>query len=299
MSMRFLAAMAAVTLAGACEQQSSMTAPEDAPVMAAAVTLPSAAAPNEVWLCKDAPSGSFAFTVSVAPTSGTPLVPNANPTIAADACAMVASDGSGNATITETDPSPFLLDKVEIYEIPLQAPTTRVLLSTQFTLQTSSHYGDRGLIFVYYNVAPPSTGCTLTLGYWKTHNATFPGGAPVDPTWALLPGGLAEGTTFFLSGMTWYEVFWTPVGGNAYYNLAHQYMAAKLNVLAGANPAAVSTALSDAETLFNTYTPAQIGALSGSNNLRKQFIALAGTLGSYNEGLTGPGHCSGDVILDP
>jgi hypothetical protein len=69
-------------------------------------------------------------------------------------------------------------------------------------------------------------------------------------------------------------------------------MAARLNILDGASaPASVSSAITTATGLFGAYTPAQIGALSGSNALRKQFVALAGTLGSYNEGLIGPGHC--------
>ena len=97
---------------------------------------------------------------------------------------------------------------------------------------------------------------------------------------------------FFLSGATWYQIFWTPPAGNAYYSLAHQYMAARLNILNGASaPSSVTAAITTATSLFATYTPAQIGALSGSDALRKQFVALAGTLGSYNEGLIGPGHC--------
>ena len=134
-------------------------------------------------------------------------------------------------------------------------------------------------------------GCTLTQGYWKTHSTYGPASKP-DATWNLLPGGAGPNTVFFLSGASWYQVFWTAPAGNAYYNLADQYMAARLNILDGASaPASVSSAITTATGLFGTYTPAQIGALSGSNALRKQFIALAGTLGSYNEGLIGPGHC--------
>lgn len=133
-------------------------------------------------------------------------------------------------------------------------------------------------------------GCTLTQGYWKTHNELFHGGAPVDTTWALIGG---PNTTFFLSGTSWYNVFWTAPAGNAYYQLADQYMAVQLNVLNGASqPASVQTALSQAKTLFQTYTPAQVAALKGNNSVRQQFISLAGILGNYNEGLTGPGHCS-------
>ena len=133
-------------------------------------------------------------------------------------------------------------------------------------------------------------GCTLTQGYWKTHSSYGP--APADATWNLLPGGLGPDTVFFLSGASWYEVFWTAPAGNAYYNLAHQYMAARLNILNGASaPSSVTDAIAAATALFNAYTPAQIAAMDSKDAVRKQFIALAGTLGSYNEGLIGPGHC--------
>src|SRR4030042_6097989 len=90
---------------------------------------------------------------------------------------------------------------------------------------------DTWLISVH---VPCEVGCTLTPGYWKTHSMLGP--APYDDTWAMLEGGLGEDTIFFLSGQTWYEVLWTPPAkGNAYYILAHAFIAAKLNLLNGAS----------------------------------------------------------------
>lgn len=140
----------------------------------------------------------------------------------------------------------------------------------------------------------PCAGCSLTPGYWKTHSDRGP--APYDDTWALL-GPLQEDTIFFLSGRTYYQVLWTaPQGGNAYYILAHAYIAAQLNFLNGSDPAAAQAAFDAATVLFNTYTPAQVAALKGKagNDLRAQFISLATTLDNYNNGLIGPGHCSED-----
>jgi hypothetical protein len=136
---------------------------------------------------------------------------------------------------------------------------------------------------------PCDEGCTLTQGYWKTHSEYGP--APYDETWALLPDG--ADTIFYLSGQTWYKVFWTPPAGNPYYNLAHQYMAAYLNTLNGASTTpAVDAALAAAEDLFETYTPAQVAGLN--NKQKKVFIQLASTLDKYNNGLIGPGHCDED-----
>jgi hypothetical protein len=75
-----------------------------------------------------------------------------------------------------------------------------------------------------------------------------------DVNWANVGG---PGAAFFSSGKSWLQVFNTPPAGNAYYNLAHQYMAAKLNVLSGSSaPAAVATAIAWAEAFFAGRNPA-------------------------------------------
>ncbi len=90
-------------------------------------------------------------------------------------------------------------------------------------------------------------------------------------------------------------MLWTAPQGNAYYILAHAYIAAELNQLNGASiPADVLAAFDTATTLFSTYTPADIGALRGNRAPRPQFIALAKILDDYNNGITGPGHCDED-----
>ena len=134
-------------------------------------------------------------------------------------------------------------------------------------------------------------GCTLTQGYWKTHAIYAPKpqfAKKRDANWDLV-GASGENTTFFLSGTSWINVFWTPPKGNAYYNLAHQYMAAKLNIYAGAStPASVVTAIANAETWFALYAPSNAFWKTNKN----QVLQAAGVLGSYNEGSIGPGHCS-------
>ncbi len=138
--------------------------------------------------------------------------------------------------------------------------------------------------------------CSLTQGYWKTHSAYGPA-KHTDDAWDLiLPSG--PDTTFFRSGQTYYQVLWTaPKSGNAYYTLAHQFIAAELNRLNGAYfPPAVQTAFNTASsTLLSVYTPAWIETMKGKNatTIRQQFIDLAEILGGFNEGLTNPaGHCS-------
>ena len=127
--------------------------------------------------------------------------------------------------------------------------------------------------------------CTLTQGYWKTHSEYGP--APYDDTWALLPDG--ADTLFFNSGMTWYEVWWTAPAGDFYFNLAHQYMGAYLNLLNGSMaPGPVDTAMTKSEALFNAQGAGDTTLTSAEETKANKWMT---TIGNYNEGITGPGHC--------
>jgi hypothetical protein len=145
------------------------------------------------------------------------------------------------------------------------------------------------------------TGCTRTQGYWKTH--TKHGPAPFDEAWYLLAGPVPDGTQptgadvpFFETGLSYYEILWTDSkGGNAYIILAHQYIAAQMNILNGASaPAEVIAAMDAALVLLSNYA----GALDIPKKIDKKnnpdrdlALQLAGLLDSYNKGVIGPGHC--------
>ena len=112
-------------------------------------------------------------------------------------------------------------------------------------------------------------------GYWKTHF--------YNPVWT--PIGEKE---FFYSGQTWFKVIKTePRKGNAYYILAHQYIAARLNELAGSYvPTNIIDAMLKATKLFeySRNTPIFIGNLKGNDQLRKEFLKLSELLNKYNDG---------------
>ena len=161
-------------------------------------------------------------------------------------------------------------------------------------------------------------GCTLTQGYWKTHNESFHGGAPADDGWFLIGDfdgdGVSEGEEedFFdlmsspTDHMTWFEVFWTSPAGRPYYQLAHQWMAAYLNWkqiqdLGGTIPTDVSTALADGQALLDLWDGSESGKSpdlkgKGAKEIRAEFVELAGILGEFNEGDSedGPRHCDED-----
>jgi hypothetical protein len=124
-------------------------------------------------------------------------------------------------------------------------------------------------------------------GYWKTHSKYGP--ASYDVTWALI----GEDTPFFYSAQSWFRVINNaPRKGNLYYILAHEYIAARLNMLAGANLASeIEEALSNATLLFDNpeHTPQAIEKLRWNDQLRKEFLRLSYLLGKFNYGVSNLG----------
>jgi hypothetical protein len=295
---KWLALAVAAGTVAACEQNPVAVADSAEFTPAFAVTVPTISV-GELWLCKEADSDAT-YTFEVTATTGNVSVAvGAQFELGQDDCEMIATSTGGTVTIEEVNQpaGTQFVDVANYVHSGTNGASGVPVLDNSFTPNPSTtnpassrNFGeDFGRLLLFRNMDLPTGGCTLTLGYWKTHSENGP--APFDATWAELPAGAS--TIFFLSGSSWYEVFWTPVAGNQYYNLAHQYMAAALNMEAGASvPANVQTAFDAATTLFNTYTPADIAGLPGNDALRAQFVALAGILGSYNEGDIGPGHCA-------
>ncbi|KAA5549115.1 hypothetical protein [Adhaeribacter rhizoryzae] len=145
-------------------------------------------------------------------------------------------------------------------------------------LGTTSVNGSGAIDNINFDREIPETGCTKTQGYWKNH---APGSKKADPNW----GNLAT-TQFFSSSETYLSIFDVQPRGNAYYILAHQYVAATLNLKSGASmPTSVMTAYNNATNFFKNNMPTQT-AVS-----KDQLTQWAGILDAYNNGVTGPGHC--------
>lgn len=164
---------------------------------------------------------------------------------------------------------------------------------------TDDKVGDSFITGAILLTTTVNQGCTYTQGYWKTHSEYGPASKP-DATWDELSDG--PDTEFYSSGMSWIDVFYTSVSGNAYYNLAHQFMAAHLNTLKGIYvPTEVEDALTEANSIFMTTMPEYYEKVKGKTEASKAEIKeltdLASTLADYNEGRIGPGHC-GDETYD-
>ena len=124
--------------------------------------------------------------------------------------------------------------------------------------------------------SPQPQNCTFTQGYWKNHPDAWP------------VSSLTLGTVVYTKAEL-LAILDQPAQGNGLLILAHQLIAAKLNIANGADPSAAASAISAADT--------QIGALVvppvGSGYLSPSSVnAKAKTLDDYNNGLIGPGHCA-------
>lgn len=150
------------------------------------------------------------------------------------------------------------------------------------TLTESDTHETRTAEAMVHLTAPPCpVGCVLTQGFWKTHPDAWKVHHPEDP--------------FFSSGKTWMEVLWTAPKGDAYYILAHQYIAAALNAASGASmPAEVQMAFDQATAWFNTHNPGVPAASPDGQTA----IHLAEILAAFNEGRMGVPHCE-DVAAGP
>ena len=127
--------------------------------------------------------------------------------------------------------------------------------------------------------------CTFTQGYWKTHG---PEGCVTGNNTNVWPvTGLTLGNVPY-TDLQLCSIFNTPAGGNGLIALAHQLMAAKLNIANGADGSAVAGAIAGADALIGDLVVPPVG----SGFLKPGVTAvLVTTLSNYNEGATGPGHC--------
>jgi len=127
------------------------------------------------------------------------------------------------------------------------------------------------------------TGCTYTQGYWKTH-----GYAPTGNNtnqWGMT--SMQLGTVTYTDAEM-QAIFNTPVQGNGLVAMAHQLMAAKLNIAHGAASTAIAATIVAADNMIGTLVIAPVGTGSLPSSTTS---GLTDALRNYNEGATGPGHC--------
>jgi hypothetical protein len=116
------------------------------------------------------------------------------------------------------------------------------------------------------------------MGYWKNHPEAWPveeieiGGQTIDKEEAI-------------------EILETPPEGDARIILKHQLIAAKLNILKGADGIDVEDTIEDADKWLEKFEGKEL-----KDKDRQEGIDLSETLDDYNNGVIGPGHCDDEEL---
>jgi hypothetical protein len=117
--------------------------------------------------------------------------------------------------------------------------------------------------------------CTYTQGYWKNHLGW--------PTTSITLGTHTYDQAELLSILN------EPAKGNGLIILAHQLIAVELNIAQGAIYYGVETARDDGHALIGSLV---IPPLGGDGIPPREASPIAQTLDDFNNGVTGPGHCT-------
>lgn len=157
---------------------------------------------------------------------------------------------------------------------------TSCLLSLLIPLSSAHwHYtlGSSGVVEV---TSPnPLFQCTYTQGYWKNHPEEW----PLD--------NIDLGSVTYTRDES-IAILEAPPCCDATLILAHQLIAAKLNVANGADPSDAAETIADADTWLTAHP---LGS-QPPNPERQEALALAENLEGYNAGFTGPGHCDDEPL---
>ena len=137
-----------------------------------------------------------------------------------------------------------------------------------------------------------ASSCTLTQGYWKTHGPVPTGNNGYAWPDMVKANGLQLGTITYSAGEL-LAILNTPAQGNGLVALAHQLIAAKINIVAGADPTAVAANIAIADGLIGSLAVPPVGSGYLAPGLTGGLVTL---LASYNEGATGPGHCGDQEV---
>lgn len=132
--------------------------------------------------------------------------------------------------------------------------------------------------------------CTYTQGHWKTHGPVPEGNNVNEWPQDVNDNGLLLGTTItnIYTAFQLQSIFDAPPAGNGLIILAHQLIAAKLNVANGADDIDIALTIEAADDLIGDLVVPPVGSGFLAPGVTS---SLTTALRNYNEGATGPGHC--------
>ena len=120
-------------------------------------------------------------------------------------------------------------------------------------------------------------GCVFGQGYWKNHPEAW-------PVTQLQLGNVTYSQQQLL------DILHQPVRGNGLVLLAHQLIAAELNIANGSDPSCIQQTIDDANALIGDLVVPPVG---DGYLAPRDVSGLADTLGQYNEGMLCAPSCEG------
>lgn len=133
-----------------------------------------------------------------------------------------------------------------------------------------------------------SSGCTLTIGFWKTHPNNI---TRLLPVWlGTQSGPKSVQVTTSAQAVT---ILGISKASNGIDKLDAQLLAAKFSIENGADPSAVASTITAADNFLTTHSPSpSLDWNSLTKAVQNQVNGWATTLDQYNNGIIGPRHCS-------
>jgi hypothetical protein len=173
---------------------------------------------------------------------------------------------------------------------PLECGTAYVFRA--FAHATSANQRSEFSDTLTCSTSPCEDGCTYTQGYWKTHGPIPVGNNSNE--WKVTSLTLGKVTYTDLELLS---IFNTPAKGNGLVSLAHQLIAAKLNVANGANSSCITATIDAADLLIGERVVPPVGEGSLPSSATSE---LNKALTLYNEGATTCSvHCGSEKLPEP
>ncbi|HEX3037436.1 MAG TPA: hypothetical protein VHO94_00395 [Oscillospiraceae bacterium] len=180
---------------------------------------------------------------------------------------------------------------------PYTSCTPGILLFPNTATFTTTDTQTFGSATWQISVTVPCSGCSLTIGYWKTHAGFGPQPDVVTPLLPVLLGTSGGALTVTVDSTAKAVSILNFGGSNGVIDAANginrlyaQLLAAKLNIKSGADSSAIGSTIASADAFLATHNSLSWATLSRAN--RNLVNSLQATLESYNTGVIGPGHCS-------
>jgi hypothetical protein len=213
---------------------------------------------------------------------------------------MCAGSFSGNANGHVFNLSPGEYTELTIGDVLFDTPgastscTADLLCGTQYVFRAFAHATSTMFKSGWSANQTCSTdacveNCVYGQGYWQRHGPVPPGGAEVIYTWpqSVKDNGLMLGTVNY-TPLQLQNILNATGGTNGLVKLAHQLIAAKINVANGADATTIASTIAAADALIGGLVIPPVGSGSLTN---AQVAALNNALEAYNSGDGGVEYC--------